>query len=274
MKIAVVGDIGVDYYQNLDVLKPGGISFNVAYHLNDLGAGDVSLVSVLGNDSDSQKLFVVLKKLGINQSHVQKKVGLPPKQNILLKNGERKFIGYEPGVLKKWKLRKKDLDFIKQHEAVFVPLSDGMEHIFNAVKKINDPVKVVDFSQDYELADFDQNENIITKNAKFFDIIFIGGEKKHQEMIELLAKKYPQKVFVLTLGKNGSIAYYQGSKTSQAASTIKKVVDTTGCGDAFQAGFLYSWLINKNAKSALQLGTNRASQIINTVGSTPIFLNK
>ncbi|MGD9210986.1 MAG: PfkB family carbohydrate kinase [Desulfobacteraceae bacterium] len=47
-------------------------------------------------------------------------------------------------------------------------------------------------------------------------------------------------LIVLTLGSDGSIAFY-GSKSYQQRTLItNNVVDTTGCGDAFQAGFVSS----------------------------------
>lgn len=271
MKIAVVGDIGVDYYENLKLLKTGGVAFNFAYSLKKSGIKNISLIGVLGDDKFSIKLVGALMKVGLDISHLQKLSGATPKQNIFLKNGERKFTGYDAGVLKKWKLRKKDLKFIESQDTVFVTLNDGMEQIFDTVKMLNGPVKAVDFSQDYEFADFNKKENVITKNVKYFDVIFVGGMKKHEKMIQNLANKYPNKIFVLTLGAQGSIAFNQGKKYIQKAKKIR-AVDTTGCGDAFQAGFLASWMGKKNIKTALLKGTKRASSIIKYVGSTPLIL--
>ena len=124
---------------------------------------------------------------------------------------------------------------------------------------------------------FDKKESVITKNAKYFDVIFIGGEKKYEKAVQVLAKQYLRKVFILTLGKDGSIAYHEGIKILQPAYKIKKVVDTTGCGDAFQAAFLASWLENKNIKTALIKGAKRAADIIKTVEKpvfSYMFLNK
>jgi sugar/nucleoside kinase (ribokinase family) len=271
MKLAVVGDFGVDFYQNLNLLKPGGIAFNFAYNLKKSGAEKVSLVSILGKDAYSKKLLSVLKETKIDGKNIQLISGAPPKQNIFLKNGERKFTGYEAGVLKRWKLRKTDLDFIKRQDAVFVPLSDGMEQIYNAVKKLPDVIKIIDFSQDYEFADFDKKNNVITKNSKYFDIIFVGGKKKHLPMIKKLAEKYPEKVFALTLGKEGSIAYHMNTKFVQPAKRVK-IVDTTGAGDAFQASFLASWLKTKDIKKSLKAGSASAATIIKLVGSTSLKL--
>ena len=272
MKIAVIGDLGIDYYENLNILKPGGIAFNFAFNLIKSGKDKVSLISILGKDKFSTKLMSVSKKVGLDTSHVQQIKGDAPKQNIFLDKGERKFTGYDPGVLKKWKFRKNDIVFIRKHEVVFVPLNDGMKQIFDAVKKIKGPLKVIDFSQDSEYADFDKKENVITKNAKYFDIIFVGGKKKHQKMVSSLALKYPKKVIVLTLGANGSVCFYQNRIFSQKAVKAAKIVDTTGCGDAFQAGFLSSWMKKKDVKTALIQGTKRASSIIKHVGSTPLIL--
>lgn len=274
MKIACVGDVGVDYYENLKLLKPGGIAFNFACNLvKSSKKNKVSIVALLGDDIFTQKLLQIIKELKINFSHIKIMHGNSPKQNIFLKeNGERKFTGYNPGVLTKWKLQKTGVDFICKHDAVFVPLSDGIEHIFNAVKKIKGPIKVVDFSQDYEFADFSKQNNIITKNIKYFDIIFIGGSGKYLKMVEKLAKNNFEKVIVLTLGFKGSISFYQGKIYIQKAMKVRKIVDTTGCGDAFQAGFLASWIEKKDIKTALLKGTKRAASIIKYVGSTPLTL--
>lgn len=269
MNVAVVGDVGIDYYQNLEIIKPGGIAFNFAYNLKKSGVKDVSLVSILGKENYSKKLLKLLKEVKIGSENIQIVNGNPPKQNILLKKGERKFNGYDAGVLKKWKLRKKDLKFIENQNAVFVPLSDGMEQIFNAIKNIPNLIKVTDFSQDYEFADYNKKDNLITKNAKYFDIIFIGGQKKYQKMVEIVARRYPKKIIVLTLGSKGSLAYHLGAKYIQPSKKVK-IVDTTGCGDAFQAGFLHSWLTKKDIKAALIAGTNRATKNIEIVGSTPL----
>jgi hypothetical protein len=129
--------------------------------------------------------------------------------------------------------------FIKLQDAVFVPLSDGMEHIFDIVKKINSPVKAVDFSQDYEFADFDKNENVITKNAKFFDIIFVGGKKKHQKLVQSLSNKYPEIVGVWTRGKDGSIGFF-GRITFCDFTILRKIRLYSQVVECFQAGFIAS----------------------------------
>lgn len=268
MKVAVVGDVGIDFYKNLNIFKPGGIALNFAYNLNRT-SNTVSLISVLGTDKFSSILMGLLLSLKIKLNHVQTLRGSVPQQFIVLKKGERKFVGYKPGVLRKWRLTKKDLYFINTQDVVFIPINDGMEHIFNAIKRIDGPIKVTDFSQDYNRADFGKDTNVITKNAKYFDIIFVGGKKKHLKMIRSVAMRYPEKVIILTLGKNGSRAFYLNEEYYEHAKKVK-AIDATGAGDAFQAGFLSSWLSKPNISRALKRGVKAAEQVVEHIGSTKL----
>lgn len=270
MKIAVVGDYGIDRYENLGMEKPGGIAFNFAYNL--LKANTVSLISVVGSDRAGTQLKKIAKETGLNTSHLKTINGKTPIQLITLNKGERKFFGYFEGVLKKWKLRKQDLDQITNSDLVFVPLSDGLEQIFNRIKRLKcKTTKATDFSQDYEFADFDEKENLITKNSKYFDLIFIGGSKKQENQIKKLSSTYPEKVFILTLGKDGSIAYRNTKKFVQKSTKVN-VCDTTGCGDAFQAAFVSSYLKKDDIKNSLLVGTKNALKVIKIIGSTNLNL--
>ncbi len=269
MKIISVGDIGIDEYVNLDIKKPGGIAFNFAINVIKNNV-DCSLLSVIGKDQEGKQLKNLLRSLNIDISHLQKVNGKTAKQNIALKeNGERKFVGYNAGVLSKWSLNKSDSKFILEHNAVFVPLSDGLEDIVHAIANLEGNItKIIDFSQDYEFADFDKEENVIKKYCKYFDINFIGATEKQIPLITRLSKQYPEKVFVLTLAEKGSIGFLKGEKFLQPAKTVEKIIDTTGCGDAFQAGFVANYLKTKDISSALQHATNQATKVLQHIGST------
>lgn len=272
MRVAIVGDVGVDQYVNLGLTKPGGIAFNFAVNVIDAGE-NASLISVIGNDEKGNMLKSLLQSVALYSSQIETIDGETPEQKIILREtGERKFVGYTQGVLKKWRLKQKNLDFISAHDAIFVPLSDGMEHIFNSIANLKTAAKkITDFSQDYEFADFDKENNIIKKYCRYFDINFIGGTKKQIPLLTSLSKEYPNKVFVLTLGKEGSIAIVNGEQTMQAAKNIEKIIDTTGCGDAFQAAFLCSYFKSKNISRALEKATKQAAKISQHIGSTDLY---
>lgn len=274
MKLAIVGDIGIDAYVNKKLQKPGGIGFNVCVHAS-LGGANVSLISALGGNAVAKKLKHLLEALSINMSHVQDLPGETPVQNILLQDsGEREFVGYTAGILKDWKLKASDLAFIATHDAIFVPLSDGMKQEFKKIAKLKTTaIKAVDFSQDSEYADFDKKDNVITKYSTYFDVIFVGGTEKQIPLLQLLSKKYPKKVFVLTLGGKGSIGFVNGEKFIQPAKKVKNIVDTTGAGDAFQAKFLVNYYGKHELTHALLKASEYAATVIQYIGSTRSVLS-
>lgn len=268
MRIVSIGDTGIDQYVNLGLKKPGGIAFNFAVNVLN-AAEDASLVSVVGNDKEGEELLSLVQKLALNTAHFTKIPGKTPRQKIILeKTGERKFVGYREGVLTNWQLSKENLIFVAKHDAVFVPLSDGMEHIFYTIADLKaDIIKIADFSQDYEFADFDKKENVITKYCKYFDVNFVGATEKQLPLLESLSREYPEKVFVLTLGGKGSVGFLHGEKFVQPANNIKHMVDSTGCGDAFQASFLVNYLKTHNIQLSLQYAAEQAGFVTQYVGS-------
>jgi fructoselysine 6-kinase len=273
VRLASVGDIGTDSYVDQGIEKPGGIAFNFA-----IGAAknnwECSLISAVGTDNAGRKLRGLLPKTVLDSSHLRQIEGETANQKIKLNpDGEKQFVGYKIGVLAKWKLTDNDLDVIVGHDAVFVPLSDGLENIFNSVAKLKGAcTKVVDFSQDYNHADFNSANNLVTRYAPDFDIIFVGGNQALVPCVKKLSALYPAKVFVITLGAAGSYAFYQNTKYFQKAKPAKRIVDTTGCGDAFQSAFTTSFLNDRNVSKALMHGAEQALEVISYLGSTELAL--
>ncbi|WP_313408816.1 sugar kinase [Aeromicrobium sp.] len=83
---------------------------------------------------------------------------------------------------------------------------------------------------------------------------------------DALTRMYPQ--VAVTLGSMGA-AYVAGSVREQVAAPRVQVIDTTGAGDAFAAGFLASWVERKDARVALQGGIGAASRCVQQRGARP-----
>ena len=83
---------------------------------------------------------------------------------------------------------------------------------------------------------------------------------------ELLTRMYPH--VVVTLGSMGA-AYVAGDVREQVAAPRVHVIDTTGAGDAFAAGFLASWVPDRDPRAALQGGIGAASRCIQGRGARP-----
>jgi sugar/nucleoside kinase (ribokinase family) len=82
-----------------------------------------------------------------------------------------------------------------------------------------------------------------------------------------LASSYGE--VVVTLGERGAL-WQNGFITATApAERTAEVVDTTGAGDAFAAGFLSSWLLHPEPETALAAGNRLAAVAIGRVGARP-----
>jgi len=108
---------------------------------------------------------------------------------------------------------------------------------------------------------------------KKLDIIFAN----EQEILELIdAKSFDEvisfgiklnKTLVITRSDKGSVAINQGEVAEFESQKNLKIVDLTGAGDLFAAGFLHGYINEKSIKESLEKGTEMASKIIQKIGA-------
>jgi sugar/nucleoside kinase (ribokinase family) len=73
--------------------------------------------------------------------------------------------------------------------------------------------------------------------------------------------------FVMTRSSLGSVIVRGDEHVVQPAIAVSEVVDTTGAGDAYSAGFLYGWTSEWSLADCAKLATYCASQVIRQVGA-------
>ena len=73
-------------------------------------------------------------------------------------------------------------------------------------------------------------------------------------------------LFAMTRSEKGSVIRHGDETIVQAATPVEKLVDTTGAGDAYTAGFLYGWADGKSLAESARLGTLCATRVIQQVG--------
>ncbi len=86
--------------------------------------------------------------------------------------------------------------------------------------------------------------------------------------IAAVSAKVP--LLVVTFGPDGAMAVAGGERTRIAAEPIDKVVDTTGAGDLFAAGFLHGRIAGRSTEQSLRLGAICAAECIGHYGPRPI----
>ena len=91
-------------------------------------------------------------------------------------------------------------------------------------------------------------------NAKNFDEVITFGKEL-------------EKLLVITRGSKGSVAI-KGNEIFECESQKNlKIIDLTGAGDLFAAGFLHSYINNDNINECLEKGTEMSVQIIQRIGA-------
>lgn len=88
-----------------------------------------------------------------------------------------------------------------------------------------------------------------------------------EEGLARLAPKVP--VLVVTRSEKGAVAIAGGERAEVPAEPIDKVVDTTGAGDLFAAGFLFGHVRNRPLGECLRIGAICACEIISHYGARP-----
>jgi len=107
------------------------------------------------------------------------------------------------------------------------------------------------------------------------DIIF-GNEHEVRHLtgcthladcLSALASKV--RTLVLTRGPQGAIAVADNQRVQVAAAPVDKVIDTTGAGDLFAAGFIAGHCRGRDLRGCLETGSIAAAEIISHFGARP-----
>ncbi|MCH9695593.1 MAG: adenosine kinase [Gammaproteobacteria bacterium] len=75
------------------------------------------------------------------------------------------------------------------------------------------------------------------------------------------------KLFAVTRSEKGSVILQGDEQVHQAATPVETLVDTTGAGDAYCAGFLYGWANDRRLSECAEYGTYCATKVIQQVGA-------
>ncbi|MFH1426440.1 MAG: PfkB family carbohydrate kinase [Candidatus Kerfeldbacteria bacterium] len=269
--IASVGDASIDSYVTTGEKHVGGIATNFVVHATRFNYPAI-LISAIGDDEDGEFFLRQMKMENVDVSHLKRLPGATSEQKIRLVGRERVFCGFFAGVLADMKLDEHDIELMREAEAVVAPLTDGLKQVFDQVIDSDlglDTLKIADFSRDADIEGFAHGDvaAMLFHYLDRIDMAFIGGDESLIETVSAIAEANPEKILVLTLGPKGSICYHNGETYKQKAFWIKNIVDTTGCGDAFRAGFVTNYMRNKNISEALETAAQLAADAATHFGA-------
>jgi sugar/nucleoside kinase (ribokinase family) len=252
----------------------GGSVANSIVGLSQLG-NKVGFIGKVSDDDLGQKYEVGLKKEKVEYFYNKKKESLPTGTCLILitPDSERTmctFLGTAG------KINKSDINIeaIKSSEITFL---EG--YLWDEGEPKNAFEEAIKFSNKTAMSLSDKfcvdrhKKNFLELVRNKLDITFAN----EQEIFELIdAKSFDEvisfgkklnKTLVLTRSDKGSIAIKQNEVVECESQKNLKIVDLTGAGDLFAAGFLHGYINKKSMKESLIKGTEMASKIIQTIGA-------
>jgi fructoselysine 6-kinase len=251
----------VDYYPQLGESFLGGNSLNVASMWKTIEPQNhVSVITCLGDDENAKFVLDFLNTKGIDTSRVYQKQGTTACNQLRVDgNGERFGIEgtWNGGVYETFLVSDQDWDYISKQDIVAIPANNPN---FQAMLERRTDKQLI--SVDY----LDIENRIAMKDTvAFTDIAFITATVELLDEYKELSNAL-QKLIVVTLGAKGSYAFYKQKVYHQPAIQVDKVVDTTGCGDAYQAAFALTYCKTKDIQVSMIAGAKSASLIVQSWG--------
>jgi fructoselysine 6-kinase len=251
----------VDYYPQINKSFLGGNSLNVASMWKTIEPQNtVSVITCLGDDVNARMILDFLIKKDIDVSKVYQISGTTACNQLRVDDdGERFGIEgtWNGGVYETFYLSDIDWDYVSKQDIVAIPANNP-----NFQKMLANRHDKQLISVDYLDV---ENRISIKETIENTDIAFISSNLSLlHEYKELASAK--KKLIVVTLGAKGSYAFYNDEIFYQPAIEVDKVIDTTGCGDAYQAAFALTFYKTQNIQESMLAGAKAASIILREWG--------
>jgi sugar/nucleoside kinase (ribokinase family) len=261
---------------NLKIEKTvsGGSVANSVVGLSQLG-NKVGFIGKVSDDDFGAKYEEGLKKENVEYFYSKKKESLPTGKCLILvtPDSERTMCAFLGSA---GKINENDVssDAIKKSEIIFLEgyLWDEGEPKKAFDKAINNANKVAMSLSDLFCVDrhrphflnLVQNKIDITF-ANEQEIISLIKAKNFDEVINF--SKQLNKLIVVTRGEKGAVAINSEEVVESEIQKNLKIIDLTGAGDLFAAGFLHGYVNKLSIKESLKKGTEMSSKVIQQIGA-------
>lgn len=244
----------------------GGIGANIAFNLALLG----DRPNLLGSAGQTAKNYMAeLEKLGVDVSHVHYSHLPTASFNVITDGGDRQVGGFYPGAmsdsdglkLSPWK-DKEPFVIVAPHDPKGMrrQVEECRQYGFRLFYDVSQ--QVTNISSEDIKAGLEVAELLIVND---YELSVIARKTKRSP--EAIKSQMP--VVITTLGSEGSVI--EGKKTTGPIKVgivrPDRVVDPTGAGDAYRAGFVHGYVRGWDLKRAAQLGATCAAYALEKAGT-------
>ncbi|MFH0818682.1 MAG: carbohydrate kinase family protein [Patescibacteria group bacterium] len=248
---------------NIDKLEEryGGTAGNIAYNLSLLSLKSIIIGSV-GKDFDKYKKYLEEKNIDVSGIKIAEN-DFTAAAYIITDKANNQITGFHMGAMAI------DTDYeIKDGDLLII--SPGNIHDMlryqDQAQKINmpyifDPGQTLPFFQPEELKALVRGAKVLITNDYELDLVIKKTGYTKEQILEIV------EILVTTKGENGSTIQKKNVTINIPCAKTEHVLDPTGAGDAYRAGFIYGLLNNQELEICGQLGAVSAVYAVEKYGT-------
>lgn len=251
---------------------PGGSAANTIKALANEGA-EVGFIGKVADDENGEFFVNELQSLGVNTQIVKTQGGATGVASTFISpNGQRTFATYL-GVSSTLSLEDVLPEMLEGYDILYV--EGYLVQNYALIDNVMQIAKKMGMTICLDLASY----NIVEEQRGFFtylleqfvDIVFANEEESYAITEKAPAEALAQlasmcDIAVVKLGANGSSAQRGDEAVRVPAVPVPQVVDTTGAGDFFAAGFLSAYINGGSLADGLAKGSELSAKVIQIVG--------
>ena len=293
-----VGNISIDLYFKGKTITQSKDRFNLAiggkyyadYFHEDIGGGGcnvavgvakhgfrTAIFARIGNNPFKEMILNKLKSKNVSSEFCQYEDKYNIISSILLTDsGERTIISYDtPGHLTRnfflhEKLKNAKNIYISSLSNVSLEEKVKIITHFKGDKTLTFVnLSIVDCKRETETLSkiFDCLDVLIVNAHEYCELIKKPYDDTNFKNLKIKLPDLEERVLIVTDAEKGSYGYFHDQVFFEAAVVPQKIVDTTGCGDGYTAGFIANYLKTKDIKSSMKQGASYAAEILSKIGA-------
>ncbi|SES07363.1 sugar kinase [Salipaludibacillus aurantiacus] len=264
--------------------KVGGAELNFAIGCARLGL-NMGWISRLGNDEFGKYIYNFVRGEGVDVSEVRLEDNYPTSLNFkeIMEDGSGRTFYYRDNTPTKV-LTEESLteDYFKNSKLLHIT---GVFTAIDPAKNIGVIKKAISLAKKHNLLiSMDPNIRLklwtkeeagkaLAELLPDVDILLTGVDEAEillgtAEVDEIIAKckELHIKYVAVKRGSDGAVGYHDGQTLNMPPVKPKKVVDTVGAGDGFNAGFIYGILHNWTLEKSLTFANTIGSMVVSVSG--------
>ena len=262
IKLTALPCICADVFYGTEIIRPGGEALNFAVHASHFRDIDVTLLGVVGKDKYAEAIMDSISKFDIDKNHIRIDERYQTANNMtyLTESGDRyyKDDSWNGKILDNLVLNDKEIKILSGSDVVFVHFWASCFSQVIELKKALGFKLAVDFDVYRDFSDME-------RYAPYVDFFMISGSEELLPKFKELSNKY-HCLFNVSLAERGSVTYFNGQEFRVQAVKVENIIDTTGCGDSYHAGFVCSYVLGNNIEKAMNVGSKIAAETLQHYG--------